>query len=263
MSMKNKILRLGSLTIKVFMSLLVVIILSTSVVGEVRATQAPSSVGVSTPEQVDHTYFLILELVEIPKEEETVRLTVTVYDNVTKEPIGEIVVELYYEQAKDPITGSDGWYLTDVDGNIVYELSEDTIGDWYHFEVNTPGYYPYYGDEFELTGDMHIDIYLDPVDDEIVPEPEPEPELEPEVKPEPKPEPEPEVKPEPEPEAKPEPESEPEPEVMPEKGDSDIPKTGDSTAISFYLSLSVIALVFILLLLFKKDDDDEDNENIN
>lgn len=235
MSMKNKILRLGSLATKVFMSLLVVIILSTSVVIEVRATQAPSSVGVSTPEQVDHTYFLILELAEIPEEEETVRLTVTVYDNVTKEPIGEIVVELYYEQAKDPITGSDGWYLTDVDGNILYELSEDTLGDWYHFEVNTPGYYPYYGDEFELTGDMHFDIYLDPVDDEIVPEPEPEPE--------------------------PDEELEPEPEATPEDDTSDIPKTGDASRISFHLFICVLALGFIIFLLFKKDEDEnEDTE---
>lgn len=235
MSVKNTIIKIGSLLSKILVSLLLVIVLSTVVVDEVKATQPPGSVGVSTPEEVDHTYFLILELTELP--EETVKVTVTVYDNVTKEPIGEIVVELYYKESKDPITGSDGWYLTDVDGNILYELSEGTVGDIYHFEINTPGYYPFYGEDFELTGDMHFDIYLDPVEeDDIVPEPE--------------------VKPEPDEELK------PEPEAAPEEDLSDIPKTGDATTISFNLLLCVLALGFILFLLFKKDDEDEEENQL-
>lgn len=238
------------------MCLLMVMVLSTTSVNEVRATQAPTSVGVSTPEQVDHTYFLILELTEEPEEEEereTVKVTVTVYDNVTKEPIGEIVVELYYEQAKDPITGSDGWYLTDVDGNILYELSEDTVGDWYHFEINTPGYYPYYGDEFELTGDMHFDIYLDPIEDENVPDPEPDPE------PGPEPDLEPDLTPDPDLDPLPDEDLNPEPEATPDDDLSDIPQTGDNSIISFNLFICLLSLGLILYLLFNKEDEDDED----
>lgn len=182
----------------------------------------------------DNTTFLIEEHLA------TKQLIVVVYDRETGLPIGQIRVELYYEDSEYPITGSNGQYLTDDEGYVDFELSTLTMGNIYHIEIDTPGYYPYIGEDFELTGDMNIVIYLDPLPEVEEPEVE-EPEEEPEIEPEPLPE----------SEQKPLPEDSKEP-------NNDQPKTGDDTDIMQYLLVGVVALFFIMLVLIKKRNEDEE-----
>lgn len=185
----------------------------------------------------------------------TKELIVVVYDRETGLPIGQIRVELYYEDSKYPITGSNGQYLTDNDGYVDFKLSTLTMGDIYHIEIDTPGYYPYIGEDFVLTGDMNIIIYLDPIpvdeDEPVLPDEEDEDDEEPETPPTP-----PVPLPEEEQEAIPDDESD---EQVEDKDDTITgTKTGDDTSVLYYALIGLTAALFmILMLLLKKRNEDE------
>lgn len=181
-------------------------------------------------------------------------ITVTVYDKITGEPIGDIKVELYYKDSDLGFTGSNGNYLTDKDGILHFDVSSLTEGDNYHFEINTPGYYPYIGEGFELTGDMNVVIYLDPIveddEDDSIPLIPLDPSITVPLDPPSDPAPEP----------LPEENQKPLPDVDDTVGDDSV-KTGDDSKVIEYLSIATVALIFIIVLLLKKRrEDDEDIE---
>lgn len=181
------------------------------------------------------TTFLIEGYVSLEMRE----LNITVYDKVTGNPISDIKIELYYENSEYPITGSSGQYITDENGNIKLEVSDNTIGDTYHVQINHNGYYPYIGEGFQLTGNMDIIIYLEPIEESedipLIPL-EPSTPLEPEV----------------------EPEVEPEQEVLPEDGNDEV-KTGDDTNLVFYIGAMLLSLFIMLWLYLRNKYDDEDD----
>lgn len=188
------------------------------------------------------TTFLIQEYLELYDRE----IILTIYDRETGYPISYIKVELYYEDSDVAITGSEGQYITDENGEIIFKLSGYTINGNYHFEINAPGYYPYIGEDFILNGDMNLVIYLDPLP--VAPEiPDVE---EPEIE-------DPETE---DPDTKPE-EEKPESEEDQEEIPNDDVKTGDDTSVIVYMSLAVLALLGMLIyFLYVKSKDEEDEE---
>lgn len=196
----------------------------------VNAASISQELGTDTTFQIQEYYSL-----------EYRNIVVTVLDRETDEPIEQIKVELYYADSEYAITGSNGQYLTDENGQITFQVSVYTVNDTYHIEINAPGYYPYVGEDFILTGNMDIVIYLDPLPEAPeIPEIEDEPEVdEPEVD-------EPEV----------------EEEVpAPEENQSEIPKTGDDTAVILHIVLTILSFIGIVIIYFRsKKDEDEDSE---
>lgn len=234
----NRIIDMSHSIVRVFLVLIFSLLLMTHSNTIVQAASVSNELG-------NDTTFLIQEYEEYIEYEEFT-ITVTVYDKVTGEPIGDIKVELFYKGSDNGFTGSNGNYLTDKDGTILFEVSTLTKGDEYHFKIDTPGYYPYIGEGFELTGDMNIIIYLDPIEDDpeedipLIP-------LEPSIPAEPDPE--------------------PEQELLPDDTNDDYDGgvgTGDDSSILYYMVLGMTAILFMILivLMTKRNDDDEDDQYI-